>query len=35
VLVSIPDGGQPRLNRLTLRSGRLPDPAAIDETVIQ
>ncbi len=34
VLVSLPEGGQPRLNRLTLRSGRLPDPAAIDETVI-
>lgn len=33
-LVSLPDAGQPRLNRLTLRSGRLPDPAAIDEVVI-
>ncbi|MGE5501782.1 MAG: FtsX-like permease family protein, partial [Ignavibacteriales bacterium] len=34
VLVSIPDGRQPRLNRLTMRSGRLPDPAAADEAVV-
>ena len=34
VVVSIPDGRQPRLNRLTIRSGRLPDPAASDEVVI-
>lgn len=34
MLVSIPDGGQPRLNRLTLRSGRMPDPAAAGEAVI-
>lgn len=34
VLVSIPDGRQPRLNRLTLRSGRLPDPGRSDEAVV-
>lgn len=33
-LVSIPEGRQPRLNRLTLRSGRLPDPGKADEAVI-
>ncbi len=33
-LVSLPESGQPRLNRLTLRSGRLPDPRAIDEVVV-
>lgn len=26
LLVSIPDGGQPRLNRVFLREGRMPDP---------
>jgi putative ABC transport system permease protein len=34
VLVSLPGGRQPRLNRLSLRSGRLPEPAAIDEAVV-
>ena len=34
ILVSIPDGRQPRLNRLTLRSGRLPDPSRSSEAVI-
>lgn len=34
VLVSLPDNGRPRLNRLTLRSGRLPDPARTDEVVV-
>lgn len=33
-LVSIPDGRQPRLNRLTLRAGRLPDAEKTDEAVI-
>ena len=30
---SLPAGGQPRLNRLVLRSGRLPDPRRADEVV--
>jgi putative ABC transport system permease protein len=34
VVVSLPDGRQPQLNRLTIRSGRLPDPAAADEVVV-
>lgn len=34
MLVSIPEGREPRLNRLTLRSGRMPDAAAADEAVI-
>lgn len=34
VLISIPDGRQPRLNRLTLRSGRLPDPGRQDQAVV-
>jgi len=34
VLVSLPGGRQPRLNRLSLRSGRLPESAAIDEAVV-
>lgn len=33
-LVSIPDSGSSRLNRLTLRSGRLPEPGTVDEVVI-
>jgi len=33
-LVSLPDGRQPRLNRLFLREGRLPRPESRDETVI-
>ncbi|HKL77012.1 MAG TPA: ABC transporter permease, partial [Gammaproteobacteria bacterium] len=33
-LVSLPDGRQPRLNRLFLRKGRLPRPESRDETVI-
>ncbi len=33
-LVSLPEGGQPRLNRLFLRSGRLVEPGAVDEVVI-
>lgn len=34
ILVSLPDGHQPRLNRLTVRTGRLPDPAMLDEVVV-
>lgn len=30
-ILSIPDGGQPAMNRLHLRRGRLPDPARDDE----
>ena len=30
----MPDGRQPRLNRLTLRAGRLPDPGRADQAVI-
>lgn len=33
-LVSIPESGQPRLNRLHLRQGRLPHPDRPDEVVI-
>lgn len=32
--VSLPRGGQPSLNRLSLRSGRMPDPAVDHEVVI-
>ena len=34
LLVSIPDGGEPVLNRLFLRKGRLPDPERHDEVVL-
>ncbi len=34
LLVSIPDGGEPVLNRLYLRKGRLPDPERRDEVVL-
>lgn len=33
-LISIPDRGMSRLNRLTLRMGRLPDPTRPDEVVV-
>ena len=33
-LVSLPERGEPRLNRLYLRSGRLPEPGRDDEIVI-
>lgn len=32
--ISLPEGGQPALNRLHLRSGRLPDPQRAEEVVI-
>ncbi|MDL1873487.1 ABC transporter permease [Deltaproteobacteria bacterium PRO3] len=32
--ISLPDSGEPRLNRLYLRQGRLPDPARDDEVII-
>lgn len=32
--ISIPDGGQPQLNRLYLREGRLPDATSDDEVVV-
>src|SRR5260370_10342005 len=31
--ISLPEGGQPRLNQLYLRSGRLPQPASEQEAV--
>lgn len=34
MLVSIPDTGQPRLNRLYLRRGRLPEPGRNNEVVV-
>jgi putative ABC transport system permease protein len=34
LIVSVPDRGQPALNRLFLRQGRLPDPSKSDEAVI-
>lgn len=34
LLVSIPDAGEPVLNRLHLRQGRLPDPERRDEVVV-
>lgn len=33
-LVSLPVHGEPLLNRLTLRSGRLPDPLRTDQTLV-
>ena len=33
-LVSLPDDGQPTLNRLLLRSGRLVEPGRFDEVVV-
>lgn len=33
-LVSLPDGRQPAVNRLYLRSGRLPEPERSDEVVV-
>ena len=33
-LVSIPDSGQPELNRLHLRRGRWPDPGRLDELLV-
>jgi putative ABC transport system permease protein len=32
--ISVPDSGELRLNRLHLRSGRMPEPGAIEEVVI-
>jgi putative ABC transport system permease protein len=34
LMISIPDGAQPELNRLFLRSGRLPDPERADQVLI-
>ena len=33
-VVSVPSGRQPVLNQLALRSGRLPEPASVDEVVL-
>lgn len=33
-IISIPDNGQPRLNKLYIRKGRLPDGARTDEVMI-
>jgi putative ABC transport system permease protein len=33
-LLSLPEGGQPRLNQLYMRTGRMPDPAKADEVVV-
>ena len=33
-LVSLPERGEPRINRLYLRNGRLPDPSREDEAVV-
>jgi putative ABC transport system permease protein len=33
-IVSVPDHGAPRLNRLHLRAGRLPEPGRADEVVL-
>lgn len=33
-IVSIPEQGPPRINRLYLRAGRWPDPAATDEVLV-
>jgi len=33
-IISLPDGGEPLMNRLYLRKGRLPDPAKDNEAVI-
>ena len=32
--ISIPDGGEPTLNRLYLRSGRMPEAGRVDEVVV-
>ena len=32
--ISLPEGGQPRLNQLYIRSGRLPQPASEQEVVV-
>src|SRR6516164_5418931 len=32
--ISLPDSGEPRLNRLYLRMGRMPDPRTPDEVVV-
>ena len=32
--ISLPEGGQPALNRLYIRTGRLPEPARAEEVVI-
>lgn len=34
LLQSLPEGAQPRLNRLVLRSGRLVEPGRVDEVVV-
>jgi putative ABC transport system permease protein len=34
MLISIPDHGEPAVNRLYLRSGRLPEPGRSDEAAI-
>jgi putative ABC transport system permease protein len=33
-IISLPDGGEPLMNRIYLRKGRLPDPAKDNEAVI-
>lgn len=33
-LISLPESGQPLLNRLYMRAGRLPDPNDVDEVVV-
>lgn len=33
-MISVPEHGSPLLNRLYIRSGRMPDPARDDETVV-
>src|SRR6516225_3538592 len=32
--ISLPEGGQPRLNQLYLRNGRLPQPTSAEEVVV-
>src|SRR5262245_26739023 len=32
--ISVPDSGEPRLNRPYLRSGRMPEPGAIDDVAV-
>ncbi len=34
LFVSLPDTGEPRLNRLYMRSGRLPEPSRAEEVVV-
>ncbi len=34
VAVSLPDGGQPGVNRLYIRSGRLPEPGRVNEAAV-